>query len=111
MTEDVPPASWSLLPTEVLERIFDHVPRLLLPVMARVCTGWRNTLHRLAVKYLTLCIQTRQGWENPGFKKKTSPVGFLGFFLFFLMFFLFFFMERVFRVFSVSRILLGASRL
>jgi hypothetical protein len=108
MNEDVPLASWSLLPTEVLERIFDHVPRLLLPVMARVCTGWRNTLHRLAVKYLTLCIQTRQGWKNP-LKKKTSPVGFFGF-LFFLGF-LVFFMERVFRVFSVSRILLSASRL
>jgi hypothetical protein len=77
MDKDVPPASWSLLPTEVLERIFEHVPRLLLPVMARVCTGWRNTLHRLAVKYLTLCIETRQGWKKPGFfKKETSPVVF-----------------------------------
>jgi hypothetical protein len=91
MNEDVPPASWSLLPTEVLERIFDHVPRLLLPVMARVCTGWRNTLHRLAVKYLTLCIETRQGWKKPGFKKKTSPVGFFGVFWVFCFFGVFWF--------------------
>jgi hypothetical protein len=89
MVEDVPPASWSLLPTEVLERIFDHVPRLLLPVMARVCTGWRNTLHRLAVKYLTLCIQTRQGWEKPRVLKKNQPSGFFGVFCFFFVFFLF----------------------
>jgi hypothetical protein len=59
--------------------------------------------------------------KNPGFLKKTSPVSFLGFFWgfwgFFFFFFVFFFFlyicleERVFRVFSVSRILLGASRL
>jgi hypothetical protein len=58
------------------------------------------------------------------FKKKTNPVGFLGFWFFLLGFwgflgFFWFFLgflyicpeERVFRVFSVSRILLGASRL
>jgi hypothetical protein len=47
-----------------------------------------------------------QGWKKNRFKKKTSPVGFLEFFGFFGGF-----LERVFKVFSVSRILLGASRL
>jgi hypothetical protein len=28
--------------------------------MARVCTGWRYALHRLAVKYLAVCIQTKR---------------------------------------------------
>jgi len=58
------------------------------------------------------------GWVgiHPGLKKKkTRPVGFfvfLGFFLGFSGFFLHICPEeRVFRVFSVSRILLGASRL
>jgi hypothetical protein len=60
MSDVVPPPSWSLLPTLVLEKIFDHVPRLLLPTMARVCTGWRYAIHRLAVKYLDVCIQTKR---------------------------------------------------
>jgi hypothetical protein len=64
------------------------------------------------------------GLEKNRFFKKHSPVGFLvfvgffGFFVVFFCFFLFFLVliyicreERVFRVFSVSRILLGASRL
>jgi hypothetical protein len=51
------------------------------------------------------------------FKKKLSPMGFFGCFgsFCFLSFFRFFLNicpeERIFRVFSVSRILLGASRL
>ncbi len=44
------------------------------------------------------------------FLKKTSPVGFFGFFLGFFGFF-WYICPEVFRVFSVSRILLGASRL
>jgi hypothetical protein len=60
MSEDVSHPSWSLLPTEVLKKIFYHVPRLLLPTMARVCTGWRYALHRLAVKYLAVCIRTKR---------------------------------------------------
>jgi hypothetical protein len=48
-----------------------------------------------------------QGWKKRGLKK-TSPVGFFGFFRFFLYVCP---EDRVFRVFSVSRILLGASRL
>jgi hypothetical protein len=57
-----------------------------------------------------------QGWKKPGFfLKKHSPVGFFGFFGVFRGFLRFFGVfcpeERVFRVFSVSRILLGASRL
>jgi hypothetical protein len=57
-----------------------------------------------------------QGWKKPGFfiYKKTAQWVFLGFFGF-LGFFVFFLYicqeERVFIVFSVSRILLGASRL
>ncbi len=44
--------------------------------------------------------------------KKNQPMGFFGFFGGFLVFFLYICPEeRVFRVFSVSRILLGASRL
>ncbi len=53
--------------------------------------------------------------KNPGFFKKTQPSGFFWFFLGFLGSLGFFWVfcpdERVFRVFSVSRILLGASRL
>jgi hypothetical protein len=54
----------------------------------------------------------RQGWKKPGFKKKPAQCfffGFLGFFWFFKIYICP--GERVFRVFSVSRILLGASRL
>jgi hypothetical protein len=56
------------------------------------------------------------GLEKTRVFKKKQPSGFLGFFLVFFWFFwvfLGFFCpdERVFRVFSVSRILLGASRL
>ncbi len=65
-------------------------------------------------------INNRVG-KNPGLKKKNSLVGFLVFFLFlFFFFFLGGFLgffgffcpeERVLGLFSVSRILLGASRL
>ncbi len=54
------------------------------------------------------------GLEKTRVKKKTSPVGFFGFLGFFgyFGFFLYIFPEeRIFRAFSVSRILLGASRL
>ncbi len=54
------------------------------------------------------------GLEKTRVKKKTSPVGFLVFFWFFCVFWIFLYIcpeERVFRVLSVSRILLGASRL
>ncbi len=62
----------------------------------------------------------KTGLEKPGFFKKPSQVGFLVFFVFLGFFWVFCFFlvflyicpeERVFRVFSVSRILLGASRL
>jgi hypothetical protein len=53
--------------------------------------------------------------KNPGFLKKPSPVGFFGFFgffVFFWVFWVFFAQTRGFLgFFSVSRILLGASRL
>jgi hypothetical protein len=52
-----------------------------------------------------------QGWKNPVFFLKPSPVGFLRFFWVFLFFLYSCPEERVFWVFSVSRILLGASRL
>jgi hypothetical protein len=49
-------------------------------------------------------VSFRQGWKKPGFfKKKPSPVVFLYIYICSE--------DRVFRVFSVSRILLGASRL
>jgi hypothetical protein len=51
---------------------------------------------------------SRQGWKKPVFKKKPAHWFYLGFFGFFLYIFR---EERVFRVFSVSRILLGESRL
>jgi hypothetical protein len=46
-----------------------------------------------------------QGWKKPGLKKNSTVV-FFGFFEKYICP-----EERVFRVFSVSRILLGASRL
>ena len=56
------------------------------------------------------------GWKKTGFltTTKNSPVGFFVFFFGFSGYFRFFNIcpkERVFRVFSVSRILIGASRL
>ncbi len=76
---------------------------------------------RAVVHVLTLGRHLEAGLEkNPGLKKKTAQwdffvVGFFGFFGFFCFYFWFFLHicpeEGVFRVFSVSRILLGASRL
>jgi hypothetical protein len=83
-------------------------------------------LPRRALKLASALPHCQAGLEKTRvfyLKKKPSPVGFLSFFGFFgvflffcfFCFFLFFFNicpeERVFRVFSVSRILLGASRL
>ncbi len=61
----------------------------------------------------------KQGWKKTGFKKNQQVFWVFCFFFVFFLFFLFFFWvflyifpaERVFRVSSVSRILLGASRL
>jgi hypothetical protein len=58
----------------------------------------------------------KAGLEKPGFFFKNQPSGFFCLFFWFFWVSLFFFIyicteERVFRVFSVSRILLGASRL
>jgi len=56
----------------------------------------------------------KSGLEKTRFKKKTQPSGFFGFFVFFWVFGLFWVFcpeERVLGFFSVSRILLGASRL
>jgi hypothetical protein len=50
---------------------------------------------------------SKQGWKKPVFFKKTSAVGILVF----LVFLYICPEEGVFRVFSVSRILLGASKL
>jgi hypothetical protein len=52
-----------------------------------------------------------QGWKKPRFKKKPAQWGFFGFFGFFGFLKYFCPEERIFRVFSVSRLLLGASRL
>jgi hypothetical protein len=78
---------------------------------------WSDRSRRVR-RTTTTTITTQAGLEkNPGFKKKTSPVGFFLFFWVFwvLNFFVLFFLhicpeERVLMVFSVSRILLGASR-
>jgi hypothetical protein len=65
----------------------------------------------------TLRIQTdtsdpfRQGWKKPGLKKKNQPSVFFGFFVFFVVFFGSLPQKSVLGVFSVSRILLGSSRL
>jgi hypothetical protein len=61
----------------------------------------------------------RQGWRKPGFLFLKKPAQwvfldyfeFFGFFGVFWVFLNIFAQKRVFRVFSVSRILLGASRL
>jgi hypothetical protein len=71
----------------------------------------RRSVDQLSQVRITLT----QGWKKPGFKKKTSPVGFFGFFWVFWVFlgFLGFFAQKRGFVgfFSVSQILLGASRL
>jgi len=60
MSGDVSSASWAHLPTELLEKIFDRVPPLLLPNISMVCQSWQSTVHRLAVKYLTVCVQNKR---------------------------------------------------
>jgi hypothetical protein len=63
---------------------------------------------------LRLCYSSGHGWKKPGLKK-TSPVGFLGFVLGYFGFWVILNIlaqkREFFRVFSVSRILLGSSRL
>jgi hypothetical protein len=52
-------ASWGLLPAELLEKIFESVPWLLLGNIRKVCAHWRDVVHRLAVKQLTSRIQNQ----------------------------------------------------
>jgi hypothetical protein len=66
----------NLLQSETMEKNYGNTMTVLL-VLHQVSWGW-------------ILVHVRQGWKKPGFKKKTSPVGFFGFFLVFC-FFLFFF--------------------
>jgi hypothetical protein len=52
-------ASWGLLLAELLEKIFENVPWLMLGNIGKVCTHWRDVVHRLAVKHLTSGIQNQ----------------------------------------------------
>jgi len=59
MCDNASAPSWALLPAELLEKIFESIPRLLLRNIGKVCRRWQNVLHRLAVKHLTSCIQNQ----------------------------------------------------
>jgi len=52
-------ASWGLLPAELLEKIFESVPWLMLGNIGKVCAHWRDVVHQLAVKHLTSRIQNQ----------------------------------------------------
>ncbi len=64
MSDNASNASWGLLPAELLEKIFESVPRLMLGNVGKVCTLWRDVVHRLAVKHLTNQIQNQLIEEN-----------------------------------------------
>ncbi len=66
--------------------------------------------HWLQIRFTLLKSKVRVG-KNPGLFKKTQPSGVFWVFWFFLGFWVFCPEERVLGFFSVSRILLGASRL
>jgi hypothetical protein len=76
-----------------------------------------SMMARLQFISLWTAAKHRQGWKKTRVLKKNQPSGFfLGFFFFCFFVFLGFLYicpeeSRLFRVFSVSRILLGASRL
>jgi len=59
MCDNASVPSWALLPAELLEKIFESIPRLLLENIGKVCRHWQDVLHHLAVKHLTSCIQNQ----------------------------------------------------
>jgi hypothetical protein len=87
-------------------------PDLLEPVGLHVHEGDGLNHAEADQEYVRLPVGGVGKNQGSFFLKK--PSGFFGFFLFFFVFFVFLYIcpeERVFRVFSVSRILLGDSRL
>ncbi len=64
MKDDMPSSSWALLAPEMLDQIFQHVPRHMLSTVGHVCTAWRAVVHQQAVRYLTPRIQNHLIEEN-----------------------------------------------
>jgi hypothetical protein len=65
--------TWEVLPSEVLQKVFNYVPRHLLEDISQVCTRWRDFLHDRAVDYLTNCVNNQlidekqleqRGWSS-----------------------------------------------
>jgi hypothetical protein len=59
MDENVSLPCWALLPMEIVEKIFDFIPRLRLGSLGLVCITWGWAVHHQAVKYLKSCIQSQ----------------------------------------------------
>jgi hypothetical protein len=57
MSENVCLSSWAELPLEILDKIFNFVPRLMVGSLGFVCKQWQCALHNQAVKYLNSCIK------------------------------------------------------
>jgi hypothetical protein len=64
MSENVSTPSWALLPTELLEKIFEYIPAVLRGKIGLVCSHWLNVLHPLAIKHLITCVQNHQVEEK-----------------------------------------------
>jgi hypothetical protein len=64
MKDDMPSSSWAMLAPEMLDQIFQHVPRHMLSTVGRVCSQWRAVVHQQAVRYLTPRIQHHLIAEN-----------------------------------------------
>jgi hypothetical protein len=64
MKDDMPSSSWALLAPEMLDQIFQHVPRHMLSTVGHVCTAWQAVVHQQAVRYLTPRIQNHLIAEN-----------------------------------------------
>jgi hypothetical protein len=59
MSDNASNSSWGLLLAELLEKIFESVPWIMLENIGKVCTHWQDVVHRLAVKHLTSRIQNQ----------------------------------------------------
>jgi hypothetical protein len=73
MSENVSNPSWTVLPTELLGKIFKYIPAVLRGRVGLVCSRWHDALHHLAVQHLITSVQNhkveekqleRWGWSS-----------------------------------------------
>ena len=57
-------APWTDLPPEVLDKIFQYIPRFSRYPVGQVCRYWRQVLHQQAVNYLLVNIKKQLIDEN-----------------------------------------------